>query len=71
MGRWEERTFWLQVTIDEAHQMQIFQRSRDFSCIEAGRVLVYALVRTSLEGSEKLTTTAVFHAEVEVVFGLE
>ena len=51
--------------------MEIFQRSRDFSCIESRRILVNALVRSCLERSEELTTTAVFHAEIEIVLRLE
>jgi hypothetical protein len=51
--------------------VEVFQRSRNFSRVESRSILVDALIRPCLERSEELTTTAVFHAEVEMVFGLE
>jgi hypothetical protein len=51
--------------------MKIFQGRGNLSGIEAGIVLGNALAGSSLEGAEELSTAAVFHAEVEVVLGLE
>lgn len=65
------RTLWLQVAVDEAHEMEVLERCRDFGGVEASVVLWNALARTGLERSEEFTSAAVFHAEVEVVFGLE
>jgi hypothetical protein len=67
----EGRTLWLQVAVDETHQVQVFQCCRDFGCIEARRILIDTLVWSRLECSEELTTTAVFHAKVQVILGLE
>ena len=65
------RTLWLQVAVDEAHQMQILERSCDLGGVKARCILVYALVRPGLEGSEELAATAVLHAEIEMIFGLK
>ena len=62
------RTLWLQVAVDEAHQMQILERSCDLGGVKARCILVYALIRSGLEGSEELAATAVLHAEVEMIF---
>jgi hypothetical protein len=83
----ERHTFWLQIPIDETHQMQILERSRDFSCVEPRCIFVHTLVWPGLKSCpalasvpqavwraptpEELSTAAVFHAQVEVVFRLE
>ena len=51
--------------------MQILQGSRYLGGVEASVFLGDALPRASLQSAEKLATTAVFHAEVQVVLGLE
>jgi hypothetical protein len=48
--------------------MQILERSCDLGGVKARGILVYALVRPSLKGSEELAATAVLHAEVEMIF---
>lgn len=67
----QEDVLRLQVSVDEAHQMQVLQGSGDFGGIESGSILVDALIWSGLESSEEFAATAVFHAEVEVVFRLE
>jgi hypothetical protein len=61
----------LQISVNETHQVQVFQSRGNLSSIKSRRVLVNALVGSGLESAEKFSTAAVFHAEVEVVFGLE
>lgn len=51
--------------------MKILECSGNFCSIETSSILVDTFVWSGLEGSEKLASTAVFHAEIEVVFGLE
>jgi hypothetical protein len=51
--------------------MEVFQGGCNFSRIEACGILIDTLVRSCLQRSEELTTTAVFHAEVEMILGLE
>jgi hypothetical protein len=48
--------------------MQILECSCDLGGIEACCILVYALVRPSLKGSEEFTATAILHAEIEMIF---
>jgi hypothetical protein len=51
--------------------MEILQRSSHLSCIETRCVFVDTLVWPSLQRPEELASTAVFHAEIQVVFRLE
>lgn len=51
--------------------MQIFQRSNDLGSIESRVVFRDALARSSLQGSEKFTSTAILHAQVQMLLGLE
>jgi hypothetical protein len=66
-----EHTLWLQIAINESHQMQILQRSRDFSGVETSRILVNTLVWPCLQRAEELATTAILHAEIQRVVRLE
>ena len=51
--------------------MQVFKGSRDLCRVEAGIVLRDAFPWPGLQRSEELATTAIFHAQVEIVLGLE
>jgi len=64
-------TLRLEVSVDETHQMQVLQRSCHLGSIETRIILRDALAGSSLQSSEELSTTAILHAEVKVVFGLE
>src|SRR5689334_21515115 len=64
-------TFWLQIPVNETHQVQVLQRRRHLGRVEPGVFLGYALPRPRLQRTEELPATAVFHAEVEIVLGLE
>ena len=64
-------TLRLQIAIDKPHQMQILQCSCHLGRIEARRILVHALIRPRLQRAEELAAGAVFHAQVQVVVGLE
>ena len=66
-----EHTLWLQIAINESHQMQILQRSRDFSGVETSRILVNTLVWPCLQRAEELATTAILHAKIKGVVRLE
>jgi hypothetical protein len=67
----EQNILWLQVSVDETHQVQVFQRGGDLGSVESRRIFVDALVRSGLKSAEKLAAAAVLHAEVEVIFRLE
>lgn len=41
-------TLWLQITVDEAHEMQVFQSGGNFRGIESRSILVDALVGAGL-----------------------
>jgi hypothetical protein len=66
-----ERTLWLQVSIYEAHQVQVLEGGYDFGGVEAGVLFREALAGPSLQCAEELAAHAVVHAEVEVLVGLE
>jgi len=51
--------------------MEVLQCCRDFSGVKASILLRYALARPCLKSPEELAATAILHAEVKVVFGLE
>jgi hypothetical protein len=51
--------------------MQILQGSRDFSRVETGILLRDAFARARLQSAEEFTSTAVLHAQVQIVFRLE
>lgn len=67
----EERTFRLEISIDESHQMEILQCGCDLSSVEPRIVLAHALVRSSLQRSKEFSATAVLHAQIQVIFRLE
>jgi hypothetical protein len=71
ISRGEELTLWFQIAIDKAHQMQILQRSRDFSSVEACSIFVNTLIRPCLQRAEELATTAILHAKIQGVVRLE
>ena len=58
------RTFRLEISVDEAHEMEVFECGSNFGGVEAGSVFVDTLVGPGLQSSEELASTAVFHAEV-------
>lgn len=66
-----EHTFGFEVTVNEAHQVQILQRRCDLGGVEAGVVFAHAFAGSCLQGSEEFAAAAVFHTQVEVVFGLK
>ena len=70
-GRGQQLTFRFEITIDEAHQMQVFQRRDDLGGVKPCVVLREALARARLQRSEELTAHAVLHAEVQIVLRLE
>lgn len=43
-------TLWFEISVDETHQMEVFQSRGDFSCIEASGVFRDALSRSGLQG---------------------
>lgn len=61
-------TLGLQVSVNETHEMQIFQSSGDFRGVEAGIIFWDAFAWSCLQSAEEFTTTAVFHAQVQVIF---
>ena len=64
-------TLWLQISVDETHKMQVFQRSDDLGCVESSVFFGQALPRSGLQRTEELASHAIFHAEIKVIFGLE
>src|SRR3569833_744122 len=75
-SRWSTRgmrrlTFGFEISIYEAHQVEVLERRRHLGRVEASIVFGDALPRPSLQGSEELATAAVLHTQVEVVFRLE
>jgi hypothetical protein len=57
-----ERTFGFKVSVDESHEMKVFQSRGDFGSIEASGIFVDALIGSSLQSAEELSSAAVFHA---------
>ena len=51
--------------------MQVLERSRDLSCVEACSIFVDALVWPCLQRAEELATTAILHAKIQGVIRLE
>jgi hypothetical protein len=51
--------------------MQILEGSCDLGSIESRILFTNTLVGSGLQSSEELTTTAIFHAEIQVFFRLE
>lgn len=51
--------------------MQIFEGSRNLGSIEARVIFWDTLSWASLQSAEELATTAILHAEIEMVFRLE
>lgn len=51
--------------------MQVFQCSRNFSGVKSGVLFRNTFAGASLKSSEEFSTTAVFHAKIKMVFGLE
>jgi hypothetical protein len=51
--------------------MQILQRSRDLSSVEACSIFVNTLVWPCLQRAEELATTAILHAKIQGVVRLE
>jgi hypothetical protein len=45
---WEMPTLWLQISVDEAHQMEILQRGGHLGSIESRRIFVDTLIRSRL-----------------------
>jgi len=43
-----ELTFRLQVSVDEAHKVEVFQRCCDLGCVETCIIFRYAFPRTGL-----------------------
>ena len=41
-SRGEKRALWLQISVDETHQVQILQSCRDLRCVESRIILRYA-----------------------------
>lgn len=70
-GQSWKRTLWLEIPVNESHEMQVFERGSNLCGVEASIILRNALAGTCLEGPKELATTAVFHAEVKIVLGLE
>lgn len=64
-------TFGFKITVNEAHKVEILQSGCNLGRIEPGSVFGKALARSALQGPEKFTTHAVFHAEIQVLVGLE
>ena len=70
-GPRQGRTFWLQIPIYEAHQVEVFQRGGDFGSVEPGIILCNALPRMSLQRSEEFSTTAILHTQIKVLVRLK
>jgi hypothetical protein len=51
--------------------MEILQCRRDFGCVEPCIFFANTFVRPCLKRTEELSSTAVFHAQIEMVFRLE
>lgn len=51
--------------------MQIFESRSDFGCIESSVILGDAFARPSLERAEEFTSTAVLHAQIQMLLGLK
>ena len=66
-------TLWLQVSVDETHQMEKFQGANDFRNVESRTALWQTLVwiAKSLQCSKKLSPSAVFRDKVNVTGCLE
>ena len=67
----QELTLWLEIPVDEAHQMQVFERGRNLCRIKSGRILVDALARPRLQRAKELAATAVLHTEIQRIVRLE
>ena len=57
-------TLWFEISVDEAHKMQVLQSGCDLGGIEPRSVFIHAFVRSRLQSSEELSTAAIFHAEI-------
>ena len=67
----QQDVFGLEVAVDEAHEVQVLERSRHLGRVEPGVVLEDALAGARLQGPEELAAAAVFHAQIQVVLRLE
>jgi hypothetical protein len=59
-----QHTLWLEISVNESHEMQIFQRSCHLSGIKSSILFRNAFSRSCLKSAEELATTAVLHAQV-------
>jgi hypothetical protein len=59
-----QHTLGFEISVNESHEMQIFQRCRHFGGIKSGILFRNAFSRACLKSAEELATTAVFHAQV-------
>lgn len=55
-------TLRLQISVDEAHQMQILQSGCHFCCIESGIIFVNTFIGARLQCPKELSAAAIFHA---------
>jgi hypothetical protein len=64
-------TFRFEVTVDETHQMEVLECGRDLGGIKACILFAHTFVRSGLKCSEELSSTAILHAEIQMILGLE
>ena len=75
----QEDVLWLQISVNEAHKMEVFERRSHFACVEPRVVFWYTFAGPCLKcwlgqlwlsklqrllTSEELSTTAVLHAKI-------
>lgn len=65
------RTFRLEITVNEPHEMQVLQGCDYLRGVEPRAILGQALSRSRLKCAEKLASHAILHAKVKVPLGLE
>jgi hypothetical protein len=51
-------TFWLQITVNKSHQMEILKGGGDLGCIESSSIFRNAFPRPSLESYKHEVTSA-------------
>lgn len=65
------RTLRLQVSIDKAHKMQILKCCCNLGCVKSCIFLTNAFVGSCLKCTKELSSTAIFHTQIEMVFRLK
>lgn len=66
-----QNIFGLEITINEAKMMEIFERQNDLGSIKAHGILLQPLLRLALQHAEELSTGAILHDEAQSIGGLK